>query len=82
MSEDLTAPVNEALRRTPIMALSTIGDDGSWTTPVQYTHDNQLNLFFLSLAGATTNTPDTDRFARAATAQRRSRTRLPHAGGS
>jgi nitroimidazol reductase NimA-like FMN-containing flavoprotein (pyridoxamine 5'-phosphate oxidase superfamily) len=34
------------------MALSTMGPDGSWTTPVQYRHDNRLNLYFMSLPDA------------------------------
>jgi general stress protein 26 len=45
---DWNAKVREALTRTDIMALSTVGSDGSWTSPVQYTHDEKLNLFFLS----------------------------------
>jgi general stress protein 26 len=46
---DLNTQVKEALERTEIMALSTIGEDGSWTSPVQYHHDEKLNLFFMSL---------------------------------
>jgi general stress protein 26 len=41
--------VEEALKRTDIMALSTIGEDGSWTSPVQYSYGPKLELFFLSL---------------------------------
>jgi general stress protein 26 len=48
----MTARVQEALQRTDIMALSTIGPDGSWTSPVQYHHDNRLNLYFMSLPDA------------------------------
>jgi general stress protein 26 len=46
---DLNKRVKEALGRTEIMALSTIGVDGSWTCPVQYSFDEKLNLFFLSM---------------------------------
>ena len=31
------------------MALSTIGEDGSWVSPVQFQHDDKLNLFFMSM---------------------------------
>lgn len=41
--------VKEALERTAIMALSTIGKDGSWTSPVHYNYDAKLTLFFLSM---------------------------------
>jgi hypothetical protein len=36
---DLNARVKEALERTEIMALSTIGPDGSWTSPVQFRYN-------------------------------------------
>lgn len=49
--EDLNARVREALQRTEIMALSTVGADGPWTSPVQYRHDGALHIFFLSQAG-------------------------------
>jgi uncharacterized protein YhbP (UPF0306 family) len=45
---DWNSKVKEALTRTDIMALATVGSDGSWTSPVQYTYDEKLNLFFLS----------------------------------
>jgi uncharacterized protein YhbP (UPF0306 family) len=45
---DWNSKVKEALARTDIMALATVGSDGSWTSPVQYTYDEKLNLFFLS----------------------------------
>lgn len=45
---DWAAKVKEALDRTDIMALSTIGADGSWTSPVQYRYSEQLNLYFVS----------------------------------
>jgi general stress protein 26 len=47
---DLAERVREALRRTEIMALSTIGPDGPWTSPVQYQHNDKLELFFASQA--------------------------------
>ena len=46
---DWAAKVKEALDRTDIMALSTIGPDGSWTSPVQYRYSEKLNLYFVSL---------------------------------
>jgi len=51
MSEDLKRRVMEALERTDIMALSTIGTDGPWTAPVQYRYNEKLDLFFLSMPG-------------------------------
>jgi hypothetical protein len=42
--EDLNARVQEALERTPIMALSTVGPDGSWTSPVQFAYNEKLEL--------------------------------------
>lgn len=49
MSKDLNGRVREALDRSQIMALSTIGPDGPWTSPVQYYHNERLELFFLSM---------------------------------
>jgi uncharacterized protein YhbP (UPF0306 family) len=46
---DLNARVKEALERTEIMALSTIGPDGSWTSPVQFGYDEKLELSFMSM---------------------------------
>jgi general stress protein 26 len=46
---DWHAKVKEALDRTDIMALSTVGDDGSWTSPVQYPHGPKLELYFESM---------------------------------
>ena len=40
----------EALERTDIMALSTIGLDGPWTAPVQDRYNERLDLFFLSIS--------------------------------
>jgi hypothetical protein len=48
-SIDWNAKVKEALERTDIMALSTIGPDGSWTSPVQYQYSDNLELTFVSL---------------------------------
>jgi len=48
MSEDLKRRVKEALGRTEIMALSTIGADGPWVSPVQFQYDEYLQLHFLS----------------------------------
>jgi len=44
MSEDLKRKVKEALERTDIMALSTIGTDGPWTAPVQYRYNERVRL--------------------------------------
>ena len=52
MSKDLTRRVREALERTDIMALSTIGANGPWTAPAQYRYNEMLDLFFLSMPGA------------------------------
>ena len=49
MDENLNRRISEALDRTPITALSTIGPDGPWTSPVQYHHNELLELFFLSM---------------------------------
>jgi general stress protein 26 len=46
---DWHSKVKEALDRTDIMALSTIGDDGSWTSPVQYRYGPKLELYFESM---------------------------------
>lgn len=46
---DLNARVKEALERTEIMALSTIGPDGSWTSPVQFSYNEKLELSFVSM---------------------------------
>jgi hypothetical protein len=48
-NEDLNARVKEALTRTEIMALSTIGPDGSWTSPVQFQYNEKLELSFMSM---------------------------------
>lgn len=48
-NNDWKAKVKEALERTDIMALSTLGDDGAWTCPVQFTYNSQLELSFLSI---------------------------------
>jgi general stress protein 26 len=49
MNDNLNASVKEAFDRTVIMALSTIGPDGSWTCPVHYQHNDELELFFMSM---------------------------------
>lgn len=46
---DLNKRVKEALDRTAIMALSTIGQDGSWTCPVHFSYDKNLKLTFQSM---------------------------------
>lgn len=47
-SIDWSAKVKQALERTDIMSLSTVGDDGSWTSPVQYAYNPSMELSFLS----------------------------------
>lgn len=47
--KDISLRVKEALERTEIMALSTIGKDGSWTSPVRYTYNDKLELTFMSM---------------------------------
>lgn len=49
---DLNSRVKEALDRTEIMALSTVDGNGSWVSPVRFTYDKSLNLYFLSLKEA------------------------------
>lgn len=49
MSDDLTARVREALARTDIMALSTVDRHGTWTSPVQFQHNEKLQLSFQSM---------------------------------
>ena len=49
MTTDLKARVKEALERTDIMALSTLGPDGPWTSPVQLQYNEKLELSFLSM---------------------------------
>lgn len=49
MTDDLNIRVKEAFNRTKIMALSTIGPDGSWTCPVHYHYNDELELFFMSM---------------------------------
>jgi nitroimidazol reductase NimA-like FMN-containing flavoprotein (pyridoxamine 5'-phosphate oxidase superfamily) len=49
VNEDLKRRFKEALERTDIMALSTIGPDGPWNAPVQYRYNEKLELFFLSM---------------------------------
>lgn len=46
------AKVKEALDRTEFMAISTIGEDGSWTNPVEYYYSEKLDLYFVSLMDA------------------------------
>jgi uncharacterized protein YhbP (UPF0306 family) len=49
---DWNVKVKEALDRTEFMAISTIGDDGSWTNPVQYGYSEKLDLYFVSMMDA------------------------------
>lgn len=49
MNDDMNARVKEAMTRTEIMALSTIGDDGSWVSPVRFDYNDKLELTFMSM---------------------------------
>jgi len=49
---DWNAKVKEALDRTEFMAISTIGEDGTWTNPVEYYHSEKFDLYFVSLMDA------------------------------
>jgi general stress protein 26 len=49
MSSDVSKRVKEALDRTEIMALSTVGDDGSWVSPVRFEYNERLELTFTSM---------------------------------
>lgn len=46
---DWNARVKKALDRTEFMAISTVGEIGSWTNPVQFGYDEKLNLYFKSM---------------------------------
>lgn len=46
---DWNKEVKEILDRTEFMALSTLGDDGVWTNPVQFSYDNKLGLYSKSM---------------------------------
>jgi hypothetical protein len=46
---DMNDRVKEALSRTNVMALSTVGPDGSWTCPVGFKYTDKLELSFVSL---------------------------------
>ena len=45
---DWNKKVKQALQRTDIMALSTVGEGGSWTCPVHYDFGPKLELYFQS----------------------------------
>jgi uncharacterized protein YhbP (UPF0306 family) len=49
MSIDWNQKIKEALDRTEFMAISTVGDDGSWTCPVQFGYSEKLDLYFKSM---------------------------------
>ena len=46
---DWNQKVKEALDRTEFMAISTVGDESSWTNPVQYGYSEKLDLYFVSM---------------------------------
>ena len=49
MSSDSKERVKEALDRTEIMALATVGPDGSWVSPVRFKYNEKLELYFQSM---------------------------------
>lgn len=49
---DWNQKIKEALLRTEFMAISTVGEDGSWTNPVQYGFSEKLDLYFVSMLDA------------------------------
>lgn len=49
MGFDSSLKIKEALDRTEFMAISTVGEVGSWTNPVQFGYDTKLNLYFKSM---------------------------------
>ncbi|HET8883975.1 MAG TPA: pyridoxamine 5'-phosphate oxidase family protein [Candidatus Saccharimonadales bacterium] len=51
MDNDINQRVKEALDRTEIMALATVGDDGSWVSPVKYNYTDTFTLSFVSMPG-------------------------------
>ena len=46
---DWNKHIKEVIDRTEFMALSTIGNEGSWTCPVKFAYDERLNLYFKSM---------------------------------
>ena len=46
---DWNKHIKEALDRTEFMALSTVGEDGSWVCPLQFSYDEKLTLYFKSM---------------------------------
>ena len=52
MQIDWNTKIKEALDRTEFMAISTVGNDGSWTNPVQYGYSEKLDLYFVSMMDA------------------------------
>ncbi len=46
---DWNKEIKEGLDRTEFMALSTLGNDGSWTCPVQFGYSEKLILYFVSM---------------------------------
>jgi len=49
MNDTVNTRVKEALNRTEIMALSTVGEDGSWISPVRFSYTYKLELSFMSM---------------------------------
>src|SRR3954468_1243515 len=49
MNIDWNKKVKEALDRTEFMALSTVGEDGSWVNPVQFAYSEKFALYFISM---------------------------------
>ena len=49
MDFDWNTKIKEALSRTEFLALSTIGEDGVWTNPVEYHHSEKFDIYFVSM---------------------------------
>lgn len=49
---DWSKHLKEVMDRTEFMALATVGGEGSWVCPVQFSYDKHLNLYFKSMPGS------------------------------
>lgn len=52
MSHDIRKLIEEVLERGYLMSLGTVDDGGVWVADVIYVHDENLNLYWLSLPDA------------------------------
>ena|SRR3989344_6755910 len=49
MNVDWNEKIKEAVDRTEFMAISTVGEDGSWTNPVHFGYSEKMDLYFKSM---------------------------------